>query len=493
MKSPPPAFTARPTLRFWGVLIAGFLWSLLLPAEVLKTTGMQDAIAERLSFDPAIDASEIKVSSSNGKVRLTGAVDNQLARQRASQQAATVRGVDTVENRLKVMGSGPRPSAQLEADVRDALATHPATRSLDLSVQLNEGVAKIIGRLNSLAEADLVKAVVIGVNGVQDLEDNLVVRVSLRVPDYEIQTQVEQAIHWDTRVRADRIRCSVKNGIVHLSGEVNSLHEKWQAVECASVVGVAQVEGDDLSVVPIEGPFEPTPPPSAEAIVGAIEQALIRDPLVSIADFSAQIQKGRVTLSGVTDSLFTANRAVTLARYTHGVREVRSALQVEPDGQSDAQLAETLRRGFSRDPYLAEAGITIAVDSGRVTLSGQVQSYFTALHAIDRATEIAGLCLIDNHVETHPQSPDNSPDETRREATALSSQHVTDSRIFSTIEEILWWSPFVDPSGMAIQVQSGVAVFRGRVASLAQAEAAIETAYIAGARDVINQLEIPVY
>lgn len=63
---------------------------------------VREDIAERLTADPLVDATDIEIECSNGVVTLTGLVDRRRIRQRVEDLAAAVPGVVDVANRLSL-------------------------------------------------------------------------------------------------------------------------------------------------------------------------------------------------------------------------------------------------------------------------------------------------------------------------------------------------------------------------------------------------------
>jgi osmotically-inducible protein OsmY len=63
---------------------------------------IQDDVAERLAWDPSVDASDVEVSVTEGDVMLQGSVDTRAQRRRAEDLAWSVDGVHDVQNRLRV-------------------------------------------------------------------------------------------------------------------------------------------------------------------------------------------------------------------------------------------------------------------------------------------------------------------------------------------------------------------------------------------------------
>ncbi|HYC03672.1 MAG TPA: BON domain-containing protein [Azospirillaceae bacterium] len=65
---------------------------------------IREDVADRLTADPYVDASDIDVTVSQGEVTLSGQVDRREARRRAEDIAEAVSGVRHVRNDLRVRG-----------------------------------------------------------------------------------------------------------------------------------------------------------------------------------------------------------------------------------------------------------------------------------------------------------------------------------------------------------------------------------------------------
>ena len=86
--------------------------------------------------------------------------------------------------------------------------------------------------------------------------------------DEDIQRDVLAELRWDARVRPSEIGVSVKNGIVTLTGWVDSYTKKWAAEEAAQrVKGVVAVAND----------IEVRLPASAERTDADIAAAAVRE------------------------------------------------------------------------------------------------------------------------------------------------------------------------------------------------------------------------
>jgi len=70
--------------------------------EKLNDVSITAAVSSGLSRDPELGALKINVETKNGAVTLTGSAPTEAARDKAGALARTVKGVNSVENRLVV-------------------------------------------------------------------------------------------------------------------------------------------------------------------------------------------------------------------------------------------------------------------------------------------------------------------------------------------------------------------------------------------------------
>src|SRR5579884_3642485 len=111
--------------------------------------------------------------------------------------------------------------------------------------------------------------------------------------DAEIQEQVLQELKWDTRVEETDIGVEVENGVVRLTGTVNSYAEKLAAQESAHrVVGVLDVAND--IEVKIPGSRRRTDLDIAQAVRWELEWNV----LVPHDRIHSTVSDGWVTLEG---------------------------------------------------------------------------------------------------------------------------------------------------------------------------------------------------
>src|ERR1700737_2972003 len=114
--------------------------------------------------------------------------------------------------------------------------------------------------------------------------------------DEDIQRDVLEELKWDARVQPNEIGVAVKNGIVSLSGEVDSYLKKWAAEEAALRVKDVKAVANDIEV---------RLPAFAERsdadIAAAALYALEWDANVPLDRVKVTVSEGWVTLTGEGD------------------------------------------------------------------------------------------------------------------------------------------------------------------------------------------------
>jgi osmotically-inducible protein OsmY len=114
--------------------------------------------------------------------------------------------------------------------------------------------------------------------------------------DAQIQQDVLAELRWDARVQPNEVGVTVKDGIVTLTGWVDSYTKKWAAEEIARRVRGVKAVADDIEVR-LPGSSERTDADIAAAAARALEW----DVTVPADKIHVTVSKGWVTLEGEVD------------------------------------------------------------------------------------------------------------------------------------------------------------------------------------------------
>ena len=111
--------------------------------------------------------------------------------------------------------------------------------------------------------------------------------------DEEIQANVLEELKWDTRVRPNEIGVAVKDGIVTLTGWVDSYLKKMAAEEAAHRVPGVKAVANDIEVR-LPGFAERTDTDLAAAVLNALRW----DAAIPTGKVDVTVSQGWVTLKG---------------------------------------------------------------------------------------------------------------------------------------------------------------------------------------------------
>jgi len=143
--------------------------------------------------------------------------------------------------------------AALLTSVKSALAADPVTEAGEINVDVNRGVVKLAGYVDSSKEKQQAGDVARKVDGVQSVQNDISVKKSDEsagevIDDSILTAKVKAALIADSATKAHQINVETQEGIVQLSGFVDNAAAKSAATNVAkSVSGVKDVK-NELSV-----------------------------------------------------------------------------------------------------------------------------------------------------------------------------------------------------------------------------------------------------
>jgi osmotically-inducible protein OsmY len=252
------------------------------------------------------------------------------------------------------------------------------------------------------------------------------------------------------------------------------------AMRSASVLGVELVEAGELQIhwwqrdTMKRAQPEQEPELPDEEIKEAVEDALLYDPRVDLVNLEVEVTDNVVTLSGTVDNLRARQAAEEDARNTLGVWRVRNYIQTRPgETPSNAELIRRVNEAIERDPYVSVFDITVSAANGLVFLRGDVTTEFEKKHAAEMAAQVVGVIDVMNYIDYREDW-----------------EYKSDVVLEADVKEELYWNPYVEEVNVDVRVENGVVTLTGEVDDWRAYFAAEKEAFVAGARDVINELEV---
>jgi osmotically-inducible protein OsmY len=187
--------------------------------------------------------------------------------------------------------------------------------------------------------------------------------------DEEIQRDVLEELKWDTRVRPNEIGVTAKDGIVALTGLVDSYLKKLAAEDAAQRVHSVKAVVNELEVQ-LPGSAERTDTDLAEAVTNALKW----DTGIPAGKLEVTVSKGWVTLKGEVEYAFQKKDAERAIRYLAGITGVSNLIQVKPQ-IFPADLKADIEKALTRNAETDAQHITVDVRGSKVSLYGTVHSY----------------------------------------------------------------------------------------------------------------------
>lgn len=267
--------------RHLATLSAAVVLGQLLMMPLASADGMQDARREgalqtALTLNRVLNAYRIEVQVSDNTARLSGEVENPVERDLAERVALATKGIEQVDNQLRVnpqLVEQPlelRAYAQrledvtLGAVIRSRLLWSRVTHEAPIEVESREGVVTLRGKVASPEAKELAGVLAGSTEGVY-LVNNLVSMDTAAMAraretpvdapkgpqpgDSWIIDKIQTSYRFSRNLDGLNIKVMSQDGLVRLSGEVVSAEQKSIASEMArQIIGVRGVDADLLKV-----------------------------------------------------------------------------------------------------------------------------------------------------------------------------------------------------------------------------------------------------
>ncbi|EIS7447507.1 molecular chaperone OsmY [Citrobacter sp. FDAARGOS_156] len=196
----------------------------------------------------------LKISKTLLAVMLTSAVATGSAYAENATMDKAQSGLESagqkVDSSMNKVGNFMDDST-LTAKVKAALVDHDSIKSTDISVKTDQKVVTLSGFVESQAQAEEAVKVAKGVEGVTSVSDKLHVRDSKETSvkgyagDTAITSEVKAKLLADDIVPSRKVKVETTDGVVQLSGTVDSQAQSERAESIAKAIdGVKSVKND---------------------------------------------------------------------------------------------------------------------------------------------------------------------------------------------------------------------------------------------------------
>ena len=214
--------------------------------------------------------------------------------------------------------------------------------------------------------------------------------------DADLQQDVMNELKWEPTLKAAEIGVAVKDGVVTLSGYVDSYVKKLVSERAAARVFGVRAVAEEIQVR-LPGSLKR----SDEDIAGMVSNVLEWNVLVPHARVKVLVQDGVVTLSGEVDWGYQKFAAEEVVHHLMGVVWLNNQITVKPVIKP-LDVKAKIESAFQRNALLDSRRIKVETRGGKVILSGSVRSWGERAEAQWVAWAAPGVSEVENDIIISP-------------------------------------------------------------------------------------------
>jgi osmotically-inducible protein OsmY len=211
--------------------------------------------------------------------------------------------------------------------------------------------------------------------------------------DIEIQKNVMDELSWTPLLNAGEIGVAVKNGIVTLSGFVDSYPKKIKAERAVRKVSGVRGIAENIEVRLTENDKKDDSE-IAQAVLYELNWHCNLDP----QKIKVFVEDGTVTLEGIVNWDFQRESAAKTIWNIKGVTGIINNIRLT-DAPQPENLQEKIQSALNRHARLDAKNIRVKVEGHKVILSGEVSSFSEKLDAEKAIWSSPGVTSIENQIE----------------------------------------------------------------------------------------------
>jgi osmotically-inducible protein OsmY len=219
--------------------------------------------------------------------------------------------------------------------------------------------------------------------------------VSLSRADIRLRDDVLRQLEWDAAVDASAVGVTAGNGIVTLTGFIDTYAGKLAAERAARRVHGVRAVANDIEVRLRRERTDPDIAADAAralALNGSIPETV-----------QAVVHDGHITLTGTASWLYQTIDAAKAVRHVRGVRGVINRVTVAPR-PVDRDVRHRIVHALHSSADLASRQLGVAVTGDRAILTGTVETWLQREIAERAAMSAPGIRIVENRITVEPRA-----------------------------------------------------------------------------------------
>jgi osmotically-inducible protein OsmY len=213
---------------------------------------------------------------------------------------------------------------------------------------------------------------------------------TLNRSDIEMQKDVLAELRWDARLQPNEIGVIVKDGVVTLTGWVDSYFKKWYAEDAAHRVDGVRAVANDIQIK-LAG--ERTDADIARVALNALQW----NAALPVDKISLTVSKGFVTLKGEVPWQYQKEEAERVVRHLRGVNGVINQIVVKPQ-VTPGEVKKKIEGALVRSATIDAGRITVEVQGNKAILKGRVRAWAEREEAERAAWSAPGISSVENRI-----------------------------------------------------------------------------------------------
>lgn len=210
--------------------------------------------------------------------------------------------------------------------------------------------------------------------------------------DSEIQKSVMEELRWEPVLNASEIGVAVKNGIVTLSGTIDSYFKKEEAENAAKRVSGVKAVASDIEVTSL-GSETGSDTEIARAIGDALKyNSAVKDDMIKV-----KVENGWVTLEGQVNLEYEKVAVRTAIKNISGIKGIANLIRIKPTA-TPKDLQKKITAAFQRHASLDAQQINVVIEGSKAILSGKVRSWIEKSDAEDATWRAPGITSVENQL-----------------------------------------------------------------------------------------------